>query len=145
MAGGAPTFVELCVAGSMITSNGWLDVLLYSLTRRALIFGPENMDEQTTALDTFRLRPDQAYGVTTTIEANRLDRRPSSRHARKGSRQLRLDGGHSRDGSTEELVGVQGVKTQTIVQTSIEPVELTPIGTRGRPSFDSRSLKSSEK
>jgi hypothetical protein len=30
-----------CFAGAMITSNGWLDVLLYTLTRRIMIFGNE--------------------------------------------------------------------------------------------------------
>jgi hypothetical protein len=30
-----------CFAGAMITSNGWLDVLLYTLTRRILLFSDE--------------------------------------------------------------------------------------------------------
>jgi hypothetical protein len=30
-----------CFAGAMITSNGWLDVLLYTLTRRIMLFGDE--------------------------------------------------------------------------------------------------------
>ncbi|KAK4555289.1 hypothetical protein LTR86_007585 [Recurvomyces mirabilis] len=148
MAGGHITFLELCVAGAMITSNGWLDVLLYTLTRRALLFDDETLDERSRVLDTFRLRPDQQYGVTTTIEARGSD------HMRKSSRGrgLGLEGGrsgvHSRDGSQEELVGMQGVKSTTVVQTVIEPLEMmTPVttsGQRGR-SFDLRSAKSAEK
>ena len=65
MAGDEVTFAELCIAGAMITSNGWLDVLLYSLTRRALLFRPAggmpDSHASRGALDTFRLRPDQAY------------------------------------------------------------------------------------
>ena len=38
MAGRHVSFLELTIAGSMITSNGWLDVLLYCLTRRIMLF-----------------------------------------------------------------------------------------------------------
>ncbi|KAF2150487.1 hypothetical protein K461DRAFT_213281, partial [Myriangium duriaei CBS 260.36] len=41
MAKHTPTYTALTFAGSMITSNGWLDVLLYSFTRRHLVFGNE--------------------------------------------------------------------------------------------------------
>ena len=149
MAGGTVTFVELIIAGAMITSNGWLDVLLYTLTRRALLFGPNGLDEHSRALDTFRLRPDQAYGVTTTIEASNVNRRPSSRHRRKGSSQQLKDlvgaGAHSRMDSTEELVGLGGVKAQTVVHTVIEPMELEPMSPKGRTSYDTRSHKSVER
>ncbi|KAK4543399.1 hypothetical protein LTR36_005542 [Oleoguttula mirabilis] len=134
MAGADVSFVELCVAGAMITSNGWLDVLLYTLTRRALLFGPDMTGEHGRALDTFRLRPDQAYGTTTTIEASNLGRR------------LR----HSRHGSTEELFGLAGVKAETTVQVRIDAIELDSIGHHStdldlklsRVSLDSRSQKS---
>ncbi|KAK5114252.1 hypothetical protein LTR85_010317 [Meristemomyces frigidus] len=145
MAGGDVTFVELCVAGAMITSNGWLDVLLYTLTRRALLFGPDMTGEHSRALDTFRLRPDQAYGTTTTIEASHIGRRPSNR--RKVPGQLPL---HSRHGSTEELFGLGGVKTETTVQVRTDAMELDPMGhqssdpelSKSRASFDSQSRKS---
>ncbi|KAK5107749.1 hypothetical protein LTR62_000725 [Meristemomyces frigidus] len=142
MAGRNVTFLELCVAGSMITSNGWVDVILYTVTRPALLSTTDSspLDDRTKILDTFRLRPDQQYGVTTTIEA-----RPRDHHIRKGSRGRGLEDGrskgiHSRDGSQEELVGLQGVKSTTIVQTVVEPLEMMP----GR-SFDLGSAKSREK
>ncbi|KAK4966405.1 hypothetical protein LTR97_011240 [Elasticomyces elasticus] len=143
MAGGTVTFVELCVAGAMITSNGWLDVLLYTFTRRALLFGSDVPDESTGVLETFRLRPDQAFGVTTTIEASNMTRRPSSKHRRKASSgHLNGNGGpHSRTGSTEELVGMGNIKTQTMVHTVIEPIELEPMSAKGKTSFDTRSEK----
>ena len=53
----------------MITSNGWLDVLLYSVTRSSLLFGSDTEAEQVRALDTFRVRPDDGFGTVTTIEA----------------------------------------------------------------------------
>lgn len=128
----------------MITSNGWLDVLLYSLTRRVLLFGPEMPDETGGALETFRLRPDQAYGTTTTIEASNMGRRPSSRRKTPGELP------HSRHESTEELFGLQGVKTETTVVVRTETMELEPIDhqssdpdfRKARLSFDSRSQKS---
>ncbi|KAF9735542.1 hypothetical protein PMIN06_000529 [Paraphaeosphaeria minitans] len=36
-----PSYARLCLAACMITSNGWLDVLLYTLTRRIMIFSDE--------------------------------------------------------------------------------------------------------
>jgi hypothetical protein len=39
MAGTEVGMQELIVVGVMLCSNGWLDVLLYSVTRRALLFG----------------------------------------------------------------------------------------------------------
>lgn len=142
MTGGSVSFIELCVAGAMITSNGWLDVLLYSITRRALLFGPEIQNENANALETFRFRPDQTYGTTTTIEANMT---------RTGSRKRAHPGGLEdyRHGSTEELFGLQGVKTETVVHISSDPLELQvmgrdtggPMSSEGdlRKSFDERS------
>ncbi|KAK4495310.1 hypothetical protein PRZ48_013641 [Zasmidium cellare] len=110
MAGQNVSFEELCVAGAMITSNGWLDVLLYCLTRRALIFGSEDMLGDVRALDTFgtdsNWRPDFAFGTTTTIEAQRTDGSPTIRP------------------SLEKLFGIHGrsrsVKTETVVEVQSE-------------------------
>lgn len=134
MAGGTVTFPQLCVAAAMITSNGWLDVLLYSLTRKALVFGDEMPAENEKVLDTFRItvRPDQEYGTTTTISAI------GQQHVRQPSRGMGLDRRkraasrgeqHSRHGSTEELFGVQGVKTETVVQVRSDTMEMESLGT----------------
>lgn len=134
MAGGTVTFLQLCVAAAMITSNGWLDVLLYSLTRKALVFGDEMPAENEKVLDTFRItvRPDQEYGTTTTISAI------GPQHARQSSRGMGVDRRkwvasrgelHSRHGSTEELFGVQGVKTEIVVQVRSDTMEMDSLGT----------------
>ena len=145
MTRGDVSFLELCIAGAFETSNGWLDVLLYTLTRRALLFGPE-ISEGQGVLDTFRYRPDQEYGTTTFIEANPTSRRTSSR------RRVKTDTSqHSRHASTESLVhGLGGVKAQTVVQVRTEAMELDHIGHQSsdgdlgnaKSSFDSRSQKS---
>ena len=114
------SFTELTIAGSMITSNGWLDVLLYTLTRRGALFGSDPLDEDAGVIDTFHHRPDQSYGTTTHIEANRISRTNSNR---KSSQQ----GFHSYTGSTEELFApaqMRGVKTETTVVVQSDAMEM---------------------
>ncbi|KAK3294620.1 uncharacterized protein B0H64DRAFT_463602 [Chaetomium fimeti] len=41
-----------CTAGALITSNGWLDVLLWGVTRHRLLFGGD-VDAEESGLDTF--------------------------------------------------------------------------------------------
>lgn len=108
MAGRPVTFVQLCVAGAMITSNGWLDVLLYSITRSGLLFGPDS--EKNRAIDTFRLRPDDSFGNVTTIEASGTVK--SKKRQRWNST---TDVGSPHD-SQENLFELGGVKTETIVR-----------------------------
>lgn len=113
------TFAELCVAGAMITSNGWLDVLLYSVTRRAALFGPELIDEDMDVLGTFQVRPDQAFGTTTTIEAlapREVVRKRSSvfgLNQRRDSREALFD-----------AEALKGVKAETVVQITTEDIEM---------------------
>lgn len=146
MAGGRVTFVELCVAGAMITSNGWLDVLLYSLTRRALLFGTPLPSPNAGALETFRLRPDQAFGTVTTIEAlsrgdggggGGLKYRPNILHTRLGSRH----------GSQEGLFDLGAVKAETVVRVNSECISpeqaLELAEMRKRPSMSDEAFVSS--
>jgi hypothetical protein len=54
MAGLDVPYWYFCLSGALITSNGWLDCLLWGMTRRSLIFGSaDDMDEESTGLDTF--------------------------------------------------------------------------------------------
>jgi hypothetical protein len=141
MANQPVSFLELTIAGSMITSNGWLDVLLYTLTRRGALFGSDPLDEQAGVIDTFHLRPDQSYGTTTHIEATKISR---SNSKRKSSRQ----GFHSSTGSTEELfapVQMPGVKTETTVVVQSDAMEMDCIPQRHKSVdglSDSRSQMS---
>ncbi|KXS94705.1 hypothetical protein AC578_3852 [Pseudocercospora eumusae] len=57
--GGVATVPQLTALGAMLVSNGWLDVLLYTITRSSLIFGPAAPDDDVYALETFtRFQPD---------------------------------------------------------------------------------------
>lgn len=75
VAGDKVGFTEFSVIGVMMCSNGWLDVLLYTITRRSLIFGPAMPNDEAHALETFstwnrtRVRADHRCRTTTTIEA----------------------------------------------------------------------------
>lgn len=58
------------VAGALITSNGWLDVLLWGLTRKNLLFRSD-IDTEDTGLDTFtfmRTPPGRKYGNMVWVE-----------------------------------------------------------------------------
>lgn len=122
MANNTPSYVQLCVAAVMITSNGWLDVLLYCMTRRTLIFGSEPLKEDMRALDTFYWRPEE-YGTTTTIQG---PLRKSN--DRKRGQHKRLDDPpfDERSSSTEELVDLEdgAMKMKTEVTVSTAPIEL---------------------
>ncbi|KAK5164357.1 uncharacterized protein LTR77_010053 [Saxophila tyrrhenica] len=134
------SFLELTVAGAMITSNGWLDVLVYSFTRSSSIFNSDSdADSQKGVLDTFRHRPDQAYGTTTVIEAGKV-RRSASRRGQGDQ-----SGYHSRSASTEELWGsgthhMQGVKADTTVVVQTDTLEMGPV--RGIGMADEADVKS---
>jgi G protein-coupled glucose receptor regulating Gpa2 C-term len=74
MAGRNVPMSYLLFAGAMITSNGWLDCLLYALTRRILIFSDDPPSEDC-GLETFALpwTPITRFGTTTTITAGGND------------------------------------------------------------------------
>ncbi|KAI1097806.1 hypothetical protein F4804DRAFT_351149 [Jackrogersella minutella] len=52
MTGRDISITYFCLAGAMIASNGWLDVLLFSTTRRSIIFNAP-LDSENTGLETF--------------------------------------------------------------------------------------------
>ncbi|CAK7216087.1 hypothetical protein SBRCBS47491_002713 [Sporothrix bragantina] len=53
MAGNDVSLAYFCFAGVMIASAGWLDVALYSSTRRSIVFSGEAPPSQDTGLETF--------------------------------------------------------------------------------------------
>jgi hypothetical protein len=64
MAGAKMSLGYFCAAGALITSNGWLDVLLWGLTRRVLLF-ESDIDAEDLGLATFgfmRTPPERKYG-----------------------------------------------------------------------------------
>ncbi|KAK4991321.1 hypothetical protein LTR50_001906 [Elasticomyces elasticus] len=113
---------SLLAAGAMIASNGWLDVLLYTMTRTVPLFAAEPPPSEICGLDTFRTRPDQEFGTTTVIVADGGGERAVR------ERRSTMWSGH---GSMDELVVVRGggakavaspfgVKTETVVQVQSE-------------------------
>ncbi|KAJ0158719.1 hypothetical protein CTA2_11023 [Colletotrichum tanaceti] len=64
MAGKEVSLEYFCLAGAMIASNGWLDVLLFSTTRHVIIFNA-SPDYEETGLETFafmRTPANRRYG-----------------------------------------------------------------------------------
>ena len=149
IAGNSVSFTALSAAGAMITSNGWLDVLLYTLTRRVLVLSDADADEkldQLRGLDTFAFRPDKEWGTTTTItalNAPKLKGQHAQHHPKgsKGGSRHAIARLASRHGSEEELwqhhlggVGSPGVKKETTVQVRSEPMEMTNFAGYGNES-----------
>jgi hypothetical protein len=65
MAGNNVSLSYFCFAGAMIACNGWLDVALYSTTRRSIVFSGEAPPSQDTGLETFafmRTPPNRKFG-----------------------------------------------------------------------------------
>lgn len=111
MQGGTLGSAYFCVAGSMIASNGWLDVLLYATTRREIVFG-EEIDQQDTGLETFAFYgKGQRFGTTTTIEGN--SNRPK-RHERNTSNRVRLSD------SVENLYSMRDIQVKGEVTVKVE-------------------------
>ncbi|KAJ4326386.1 hypothetical protein N0V94_000061 [Neodidymelliopsis sp. IMI 364377] len=71
MTGNPPSLARLCLSGAMITSNGWLDVLLYTCTRRIMIFSDEPPADNNgfDTFSTFWHQQSTRFGGETTIEA----------------------------------------------------------------------------
>lgn len=86
-AGKSPGYIYLCIGGAMITSNGWLDVLLYTLTRSSYIVQGNAPQPEAPLLETFRM-PGQNFEATSpTFERGYwmqrsmlIPSRPSSHH-----------------------------------------------------------------
>jgi len=114
------TYAQLCIAGAMITSNGWLDVLLYSITRSSLLFGSDTGAEQGRALDTFRVRPDDSFGTVTTIEASGINNKPKQRQRWLSTTSARAP--RSPYDSQENLFELDGVKAETTVRVESDAV-----------------------
>lgn len=106
-----------CLAGALITSCGWLDVLLYTLTRRVLIFSntPPAIDDF--GMETFC----KTWGTSTRIEGgihNNKNNNDGGRdsQSRDGiGRQI-----SSRAGSTEDFFGEPAPGGRVATKTTVE-------------------------
>jgi hypothetical protein len=70
---GTISFGWFCFAGALITSNGWLDVVLYTMTRRIMLFS-DDPPPDSYGIETFHMpfggEPAPRFGTRTTCEAN---------------------------------------------------------------------------
>jgi hypothetical protein len=80
MTGRTIPYAYFCLAGSMITSCGWLDVLLYAVTRRILIFSEAAPSLDNLGVDTFALHVGKGslWGTHTVITGGLQNSRPQS-------------------------------------------------------------------
>ncbi|KZL81281.1 integral membrane protein [Colletotrichum incanum] len=130
----------LILAGAMITSNGWLDVLIFSTTRSGILFDAP-VDEQNLGLDTFNFTPmGHQYGHRVWIQGGLpknsqnhgkpcIFRKPSCRP------KLGSEGSHDRSESQTSLhdrdvSGLKGIQMETVTRVFIEEVD-TPSGEKG--------------
>ncbi|GIZ38739.1 hypothetical protein CKM354_000214300 [Cercospora kikuchii] len=170
MAGVYVSYTEFCVAAAMITSCGWLDTLLYSLTRHNVLFGSEIANDRVRALDTFpastssNWRADRMFGTSTTIEATKKSRN-KFRPPRAAFDEIPDYGGLLEKGSGDQPRPMS-VKAETTVRIDIEQLDLgqmemlraemdaimankgeggNPDCIKGKLSFDSTSILNGEK
>lgn len=151
MTGREIPFSIYCLAGAFITSNGWLDVIMYALTRQVLIFraDPPSLDDM--GLDTFGGMWDaknSLFGTTTRIEGGVLSDRKDRSSRRARSRGATPDHGRrisSRSGSMDDLFGVQvpgHVHQKTTVQVHTSNIHDDDIGDIGMRDLSHDSDKS---
>ena len=134
LAGGKPSLAYFCVAGSMIASNGWLDVVLYASTRSEIVFG-EDPTRDNAGLETFAfLGKGHTMGTITTVQAG-AHQRNSSRLARGDSAENLY--GLNQIGVKGEVMVVSESANQDMNRRRTDKVEHSAQG-----SWDGRSSKS---
>lgn len=156
MAGNNVPLSYFCFAGAMIASAGWLDVALYSSTRRAIVFSGEAPPSQDTGIDTFafmRAPSRQQMGNVVSVSADpkgtrnrRWDRWRPTTKTTAGARLRNLNigvggGANSRNGSSEtvsshmqgfgmgggEVMGM-AIQCETTTSVTVEKVEEVDLG-----------------
>ncbi|KAL3291561.1 Integral membrane protein [Colletotrichum asianum] len=147
----------------MIACNGWLDVVLYSSTRRSIVFSCDGPPSQETGLETFSFMCAQPHKFgNTTIVVGGIDRprqrrrdKWSEKIAPKGTKSGSLKGlGVDANTSTDSMRGFgmgdgsamrMAIQCETVTTVSVE-VNKTPQVTRpklaalGRKGSDASSF-----
>ncbi len=160
MSGHPPSDARLALSGAMITSNGWLDVLLYTCTRKIMIFNdlPPVDQNGIDTFSTFWSENEQRFGAQCHIEAV-----PSSQKIRRGRSGIRANvvplPSHSE--SSDDLCASNGkdIKLITTTHVTSEPaskIDYDAMEAEGRTvqresparwssdSFDSRTASSKD-
>ncbi|KAI2619446.1 G protein-coupled glucose receptor regulating Gpa2-domain-containing protein [Hypomontagnella submonticulosa] len=174
MSGREVSIAYFCLAGAMIASNGWLDVLLFSTTRHSIIFNA-SLDSENIGLDTFafmRTPHWRQYGNMVWVQGAAQPGNEEGGRQRRGRRKAvwgldrigQLIGRNGRDGrskngtdrwpggqgsgSQESLRGITGTVETGIqmdtVTTVVVEIEQDNAKTRSREP-SAHSIDSSEK
>jgi hypothetical protein len=112
-----------CFAGAMITSNGWMDVLLYTLTRRIMLFSdePPNCDNGIESFGT-PWSNKTTFGTQTICEYV-PDTMQSGKGFRSGATELvYIEDKPYRQKGTNDLVGFVSITKNTTVEVKSEPM-----------------------
>lgn len=136
MAGVKMPDIFFCVAGSLLTSCGWVDALLYTLTRRVFVSGElssHGYNRTITAITGNVTRPGDEYGLTTMNKetgrsitivggSNRISRLVDKRTRAKGHPTGLTE--HSLSGSTDSIIkpnaGSHGIAVVTETNIQVE-------------------------
>ncbi|EEP79684.1 conserved hypothetical protein [Uncinocarpus reesii 1704] len=126
------SIVYFCVAGAFISSSGFVDVVMYALTRRALLLDsqPSNVDR---AYSSGRYQPHSSHIATVTAE-HRSSRMPHYNHHHHRRQESENPGYHS---SMENIIqeesglemlgfGMGKVYQKTTIEITSEPLEKGP-------------------
>lgn len=151
MTGSRPSLARLCLSGAMITSNGWLDVLLYTCTRRIMIFSDEPPSNNL-GIDTFAAfwaEKPRRFGGECTIEAMPPARRRCKNRALSPSRNESADDLCPSSSKDIKMVLTTQVTSEPAMPEDYEEMEaeakrmrpVSPIGRWSQESGESRSLK----
>lgn len=131
MSGHPPSLARLCLSGAMITSNGWLDVLLYTVTRRIMIFSdePPINDNGFDTFTTFWSEGPRRFGGECTVEAGAKS---------KSRSKVTLP---SNNESLDDLCGV-GMSTRDIKLVTTTKVISEPAAPEDYEEMEAGNLKS---
>ncbi|KAH8882287.1 hypothetical protein GQ53DRAFT_847678 [Thozetella sp. PMI_491] len=164
MAGNNVPLSYFCFAGAMIASAGWLDVALYSWTRRSIVFSGEAPPSQDTGLETFafmRTPAGRRFGNVVYVSGGEADgkkRRWAGWNDKlvSGARLRTLgSGNNSRNGSKETVGSMKGfgmgagevmgmaIQCETVTTVVVEETESTGLGISRNGSVNSSLSKSS--
>jgi hypothetical protein len=147
MSGSPPSLARLCLSGAMITSNGWLDVLLYTVTRRIMIFSdeppPDNNGFET--FSTFWTTPPRRFGGECTVSALNVRSRGRSRVTLPSFGESSDDLCTAMNGRDIKLVTTTEVKSEPAAPEDYEEMEMEkrrarPKSPVGRWSEESQEL-----
>ncbi|GAD96933.1 conserved hypothetical protein [Paecilomyces variotii No. 5] len=131
--GNAPGMAYFCLSGAMMTSSGWVDVMMYTLTRKNLIVESEPSHDR--SYNVFSNGHKSGGGAGNNITLITVDKK-GTRSALRGRDDD--DSSHARDGSTDNIVprgqDMGKVYQETTIEVTSEPAY--PDDHSGRSSRD---------